>query len=449
MIYPKYKKIYKKKDLNNKIKKLKKHKKMIIYKKDYILIPFRKNSYWFNRFDILSYYDESNYINFWKNNKDSILKYSKTNNLNDIRNELYYQYNNKNLMYFEETIINLVQIYNSKSVLDIYQRTVKRLLSCCIQNINYYVIQNKNNLKLSKFLIKEYGSKKQKLIKELTIFIKYDLIYVDTEAKEYKNNNEQFKQLMNNLNENGVLIYMYYSKKPEEYKKKYQKVIFNKQIFIVYYKKKLKYKINTNKKTYLILSKYLTSNLFKKMLPDNWTEVNKYNKKIDFVYVDAFYRTYKELNNINKNYNSVVNYVKHDFDDKDYLHKFVKKDNPKIFKKYFMEQYEINTKNISKYKKLFKNNKSWIVKPLPGGAGFGIKVFNSFELMKKYVLKFKEKWRDIHEIKKWVIQKYIDNLLLVNGKKFHIRLNVLNGINDGKSFSKILNRAQLLTAKKK
>ena len=64
---------------------------------------------------------------------------------------------------------------------------------------------------------------------------KYDLIFIDTESSKFKlENNESFIEKIKMLNKNSVLIYMYYSKKPIFYNDKYEKVLFNNQIFIVY-----------------------------------------------------------------------------------------------------------------------------------------------------------------------------------------------------------------------
>ena len=47
--------------------------------------------------------------------------------------------------------------------------------------------------------------------------------------------------------------------------------------------------------------------------------------------------------------------------------------------------------------------------------------------MKNYIDNFKLKWKNIVSIKKWVVQKYIDNPLLLNNKKFHMRCNIMLG----------------------
>ena len=67
-----------------------------------------------------------------------------------------------------------------------------------------------------------------------------------------------------------------------------------------------------------------------------------------------------------------------------------------------MEQYEIDKKNIDKYNKLFNKHKIWIAKPIPGGIGFGIKIFDNFNKLKEYILNFKLKWEGDKEVKKWL-----------------------------------------------
>ena len=65
---------------------------------------------------------------------------------------------------------------------------------------------------------------------------------------------------------------------------------------------------------------------------------------------------------------------------KDILHKLVREDNPKFFKKYFMNQITIEKEsNINKF---IKNNKIYIVKPIPGSGGFGVKIFKNSKKIK-------------------------------------------------------------------
>ena len=459
--FPYLKDMISKDKLEEIVENLKNHETRIIYFKDYILITFKNNYYFYNRYNITSYYNESKLVNFWNFNKNNIIKYTQKvyNNLdyNNVRDEMFLQFNYKHLMYYEETILNLSKIFKSKSILDIYITTPKRLVACCIKKLKYIGIGTKKQKEDYKIYIIKYGTKKQQILlsNKKIENNKFDLIFVDTESNNYKENNkEQFNELMEKLNEKGNLIYMYYSKKIENYREKNKKIIhFNKQKFICYKKEKIinkKEKI-INKKTYLILSKYISKDIFKKYFPSNWKEVNNYisDNNIDFIYIDSYYRTIKKLNNIKTDYISNVDYIKHNFDDKDYLHKFVEKDNPKIFNKYFMEQYEIDKKNIDKYNKLFNKHKIWIAKPIPGGIGFGIKIFDNFNKLKEYILNFKLKWEGDKEVKKWVIQKYIDNPLLIYNKKFHIRFNFINGIVNGKKFSKLIDFYQMTVAKKK
>lgn len=55
----------------------------------------------------------------------------------------------------------------------------------------------------------------------------------------------------------------------------------------------------------------------------------------------------------------------------------------------------------------------WILKPGQSSRGRGIEVFNSF----KEIMAKKEKFKNCS----WVVQKYMENSLLVNGRKFDIR----------------------------
>jgi len=137
---------------------------------------------------------------------------------------------------------------------------------------------------------------------------------------------------------------------------------------------------------------------------------------------------------------------------KDKLHELVKIDNPKIFKKYFMNQ--ITIKKVSDISKFMKKNKLYIVKPIPSSGGFGIKVFKNPEAVKKHMNETKITNKEkilfkTNTIKKWVIQEYIENPLLLNGKKFHIRVMLLNLNKLNKNLHYIFDNYLIYPAEKK
>lgn len=147
---------------------------------------------------------------------------------------------------------------------------------------------------------------------------------------------------------------------------------------------------------------------------------NQNKMRIDFVYIDA--TTKKHIKKyIYKNINvGTMSYVitNIEFHSKDILHEYVEKKDPVFFNKFFLTQRDVNDETLQS----LDPNKMYIVKPIPGFAGDGIKVFRGPKGIKKHIenIEKKSKQKD-----KWVIQDYIDQPLLLNGRKFHIRIIIL------------------------
>ena len=109
------------------------------------------------------------------------------------------------------------------------------------------------------------------------------------------------------------------------------------------------------------------------------------------------------------------------------LHRIIQEENPNFFDKYFLEQYDLSIDDVSSLKKLAKDA-LYIVKPAKSFRGIGNQVFKGPNGIYEYILKNnKNKFNKSRDGKnnKWVIQKYIENPLLLNDKKFHMRWNVL------------------------
>jgi len=66
----------------------------------------------------------------------------------------------------------------------------------------------------------------------------------------------------------------------------------------------------------------------------------------------------------------------------------------------------------------FKNSRLWIVKPSCRARGNGIMVFDNFDKIQEFI-------RENTESKRFVVSKYIDNPLLLEGRKFDMRIYVL------------------------
>jgi hypothetical protein len=178
-----------------------------------------------------------------------------------------------------------------------------------------------------------------------------------------------------------------------------------------------------------INSDYFTTENFTKWLNHLNYEVvdimkcNKHlDKHIDFVYIDATTKKFIK-DYIYKNVKiNCMSYVipKIEFYDKDILHQYVKRMNSKLFGKFFLEQQNINDNTLQN----LDSNKIYIVKPIPGYAGDGIRVFRGSEKneIKKHIYQIEKKTK---KKEKWIIQDYISNPFLLNGKKFHMRIMIL------------------------
>lgn len=148
-------------------------------------------------------------------------------------------------------------------------------------------------------------------------------------------------------------------------------------------------------------------------------------KKIDFMYV-------RKGSIITKLYNKKIKYAngyipKYKFGIKSHLHNDVKRESQKFFSKFFLEQHDLSLKNLSILSRMDKN-KMYIVKPIKSNKGVGNKVFRGTKGIKEHLIKNKNKFfykSRIDGYNQWVIQEYMENPLLINGKKFHVRWNVL------------------------
>ena len=432
--YPLMKDIVSEKDIDKRIENIKYYVSNFYYDNDKLTLYNLYKSTHINDINISSYYDEKKYKSYWDKNKSKIIKEGILN----ISDKLYNKYNEDNVLYFETTIIALCDRYLSKSVLDLRMTTPKRLIGSCIRNIKYIGIANKSKQKNYNKYIKKYGNKNQVIINKLNdMSKKVNIIILDIIGKEKSKYLKKISSLWNKLTNKGVFIIICNindnNLNIKFLKNKQSEIIyFNNQKIKVYFKTNKNNKNNKNnnknKKTYLILSKYF--NGFDKYFPKNWVKMGPNAKYVDFLYGDSLFVSDKLFYSLKSNIKSKGIYDKNpnkNFNDKGVLHNFVKKDNPKIFNKYFMEQHDIiNLNNLSKYdslfSKLFKKHKYWIVKPEPGGQGIGIKLFDNkvklIDYMSKYTGKFRGK-----KTNKWVLQKYIDNPLLIptSNKKFHLR----------------------------
>ena len=176
------------------------------------------------------------------------------------------------------------------------------------------------------------------------------------------------------------------------------------------------------KYTYLYLSNKEDSQIAKKIFEErgNWRPYNpkKDKNRVDFMFTDNKYLTEERLYKIKsllKNFTSQAKYS--NIANKDLLYKELEK--IPSARKYLVFNYSVDSSNINykKIEKLFQKYKVMIFKPIIGFAGSGIEVFDDFDKFRKYC----EGNESFSKYRDWVLQEYIIDPLLLEGKKFHIR----------------------------
>ena len=91
------------------------------------------------------------------------------------------------------------------------------------------------------------------------------------------------------------------------------------------------------------------------------------------------------------------------------------------FKTYLLPFYTFNRRDYNKLEEHFDNKQYWIVKPEYGMRQEGILITNKYKELLDYISNTDKSG----EYSKWIMQKYISDPLLVNGKKTHIRVYAL------------------------
>ena len=244
-------------------------------------------------------------------------------------------------------------------------------------------------------------------------------------------------------------------------------------------KKKSKQKQQT-KYTYLFMGPHFENKKIKKIVNKRgsiWEPFNKNskdNKNInpDFLFTDTA-NHYKYKNEVEK-YNNIT--LKNNVDlssdnfsisNKYNLNKNMRKYNNKSIEKYVLKEFHIDLYELyksphlisKKYKKLFTSNKTWILKPVYGYAGKDIQIVDNFNRFKKIIqqtiIKNKTLKKFNREIYKniginrkekynieWILQEYINNPLLIDKKKIHLRVYYI--YNGKKGY--ILDKGEIATA---
>jgi hypothetical protein len=211
---------------------------------------------------------------------------------------------------------------------------------------------------------------------------------------------------------------------------------------------------------YLILSEYLKPEIYKDFFikRGNWKEYkNKNNNLIDLLIIqgDKFLFD-KSL----WDYNSIINNKV----DKDSI-KNLKKDSfqnlvsPSLRKSFIVDKIKFvlyPKLKTDSFKEFIDKYKILILKPVDGHGGKEIRMIEGFDDFNKQIkelkkIKEKDNWsvkrnkRNEHINKTdWVLEEYINEPLLYDGKKFHIRVYIIY-YNDKKTF--IYNKFRLAIAK--
>ena len=139
----------------------------------------------------------------------------------------------------------------------------------------------------------------------------------------------------------------------------------------------------------------------------NW-EIIEDKKKLDFLYLEgpAMYdKKYYHYNTLLRNNNDNHQY----FTMKNKLYHTLRGS------KYLLENYDINDKILEEK---IDGSTIWIIKPVQGYAGAGIIISKDKKDIQKHIKKFKK-------YSQWVLQKYIENPLLYENRKFHFRIYML------------------------
>lgn len=224
-------------------------------------------------------------------------------------------------------------------------------------------------------------------------------------------------------------------------------------------KKSIKNNINnTNTKKLLLQSAFLDTNKVKKILKskkEKWELTKNKSEKIDWIHTDEKHSFDKTLWDVKSTIRSNMTFDNDLVANKyQFIENLLKLSNPSL-NKLLLQQFKINclhifqkreklTKSLGIYKKLF-TNKIWILKNIFGCQGKDIFVIENWDQLVKILSSIiynndnRKKWRSLNYKKyqtfrttakfgyqiEWVLQEYIDNPLLIQDKKFHLRSYLL------------------------
>ena len=169
----------------------------------------------------------------------------------------------------------------------------------------------------------------------------------------------------------------------------------------------------------------------------NW---KKSSRNINFLYIDETKSIKNKMSDKKVGIKNIINLKSVE----NVVDKFKLIDNlqqkfPDFAKKYTLQQFLIKkNKQYPELKKEFNKN-VWILKPINGFSGKGIKIFDNFNDFDKFNKTYNE----------YVLQSYIRNPLLINGKKFHLRMFLLEKIINNNINTYLLRKGGIILASKK
>ena len=242
---------------------------------------------------------------------------------------------------------------------------------------------------------------------------------------------------------NSVLIAMEKIKYPEHYDLPTQSQVNNSMLYLKKWGINFKF-IKQNSKlvlssgtpkqkpyTYLFITDNIPKDIIEKhfTLRGNWKEYDDktYKTPVDFLYIDGKYIDDKEYYKINSKLKNLVGDTKHSIVYKHNLYtNLVKIPGARKFLPNTITFSIRGTKPdfLYKFKHYFNLGKPYICKVVKGGQGRGIIITDKFAEFFKFMVVYYQrmnKQSDTFKQFDWVIQEYISNPWLVDGKKMHLR----------------------------
>jgi hypothetical protein len=115
--------------------------------------------------------------------------------------------------------------------------------------------------------------------------------------------------------------------------------------------------------------------------------------------------------------------------------------NNKKKSKYLLNTYLFNINNLNKIKKILKNYPIWIIKPRNNYGRKGVTIIRNYNDIYNWI-------KQDSNNKEWILQKYVDNPILINKKKVHLRIYVILKKNKNKFNVYVYNKGFIYSSEK-